>query len=139
MTTVKWLLYTSRINIPPDRVEAELAGVVARSCDRNLAGGVSGAMIATTTRVAQYVEGPDEAVADLMRRIEPDPRHAELQIVAAGERRERQFPGWGMHYVGGSVFVQRRIADAIEDSTMSGLMRADRLIALMREFARPGR
>lgn len=134
--TLYWLAYISMNLIAPHRLEQEIAQLIGASCARNAALGITGALIATRTHLAQYMEGPGEAVDDLMGRIARDGRHKDLHVIDRGTRPDRLFPDWQMGYVGGSVFMRRRVADLFEAAPLSRVKRADQLIDLMREFAR---
>lgn len=132
-----WLVYISMNLIALNRLEREIAEIVEDSCVRNAARGITGALIATPTHLAQYMEGPGDVVADLLDRIGRDDRHANLRVIDRGTRADRLFPDWHMGYIGESVFVRRRVAELFEVASRRELTPADRLVDLMREFARP--
>ena len=48
------------------------------------------------TRFAQWIEGPADALALCVGRIEADTRHTDLQVVRRGPVAARRFPGWDM-------------------------------------------
>ena len=133
--TLHWLLYISMNLIAPDRLEDEIGRIVDTACCKNGERGITGALIATQTHLAQYMEGPAETVADLLLRITADDRHANLHVIDRGTRPDRLFPNWHMGYVGGSVFVRHRVADVFDAAPGGGVMGADHVIDLMREFA----
>lgn len=131
-----WLIYLSRSGIEPERLDREIAAIVAGSCARNEARGITGALIASPVHLAQYMEGPEDAVNGLVGRIRLDARHRDLRVIAFGERAERLFPHWSMAYAGGSTYVQRSLARLADDPAGAGFD-IDQVLTLMREFARP--
>lgn len=135
MTTLHWLVYISANLIPQVRLKQEIARIVDRSSAGNGARGITGALIATPTHLAQYIEGPEDAVADLLGRIARDERHASLQVIDRGTRADRLFPDWHMAYVGGSVFVRGRLVEVLESALHGPFNQARQLIDLMLEFA----
>ena len=67
------LLYTSerRDEVPA----AEVGLLVERARRRNAETGVTGVLLFDGARFCQFLEGPEGAVLDPMRRIRADPRH----------------------------------------------------------------
>lgn len=59
----------------------------------------------------QYLEGPEKEVQAALKRIKKDPRHANLEIISAGELSKRHFPDWQMGFVDGD---QIALTDLIE-------------------------
>lgn len=132
-----WLLCDSDNMIEPGRVDEEVRSIVTGSCARNERRGITGAMIATSSHFAQYMEGRESAVRALAETIARDKRLANLRHVASGTRSARLFPEWSMAYAGTSVFMRQRVADMIRRSTAPGTDGANSLIMLIREFAHP--
>lgn len=131
-----WLIYISKSSIDPSAMDAEIARIVARSCVRNEARGITGALIASPVHMAQYMEGPADAVDRLIGGISLDSRHRDVRVIATGERAGRLFPDWSMAYVGGSVYVRRSLARLV-DPPADAQRAVARVLTLMREFARP--
>ena len=98
------LLYVSRSLIPqegPDEARA-LEAIVETAAERNLACRLTGALVHAGGSFAQWLEGPDEEVAQVMASIEADRRHAEVAIVHRAPAAARRFAAWSM------VLVHRR-------------------------------
>ena len=62
----------------------------------------------------QYLEGPQQAVLDLMAEIERDERHRVVNVVHLGDVRSRAFPGWSMRYLDSEFFHALRMEDVLE-------------------------
>lgn len=61
---------------------------------------ITGILVFDGQRFFQYLEGPQQAVADLVKAIAADPRHVEFRLQHQGERmEERMFRNWSMAYV----------------------------------------
>lgn len=62
----------------------------------------------------QYLEGPQQAVLDLMAEIERDERHQVVNVAHLGEIESRAFPNWSMRYLDSDYFHALRMEDALE-------------------------
>lgn len=62
----------------------------------------------------QYLEGPQQAVLDLMAEIERDERHRVVNAAHLGEIESRVFPAWSMRYLDTEFFHAIRMEDALE-------------------------
>jgi hypothetical protein len=102
------LLYVSHNRIPSAALDQELAKILSVSLAHNQARSITGALVSTPTRFAQVLEGPRGAVMALMKRIEVDPRHGDIAIVADEMLPERSFPRWSLAHIG--------INDALENA-----------------------
>jgi hypothetical protein len=131
VVTVNWLLYVSESRVPPS---TDLSGLLTRAQQRNAALNVTGSLIFTGTRFAQYLEGPAEALDVLMTSVRADVRHSAVEIVDHGVETARRFVAWSLAYAGPSVFVDRTVANSIDITGRSG-SQAHALIRLMRAFS----
>ncbi len=131
------LLYVSRTLLKFPAGTAEVEHIVAVSQARNAGLDVTGALIATPAYFAQVLEGPQPAVAELMRSIMRDPRHTEIEILTEGETPERRFASWSMAYSGYATYVDDYIEPFFASAApaQAGRLR-QRLIRLMLEFTR---
>jgi predicted sulfurtransferase len=107
------LLYVSysTLYIPNDA--AIVDAIVAQSRRRNASLRLTGALLFTHQHFAQYIEGPEAAIADLMASIRRDPRHRDLTIQSAGRTHRRLFAGWDMAYAGPSETVAAQVAASL--------------------------
>ncbi|KQT59915.1 hypothetical protein ASG52_19470 [Methylobacterium sp. Leaf456] len=126
------LLYVSRRMC----TEAEIGDIVAVSRVRNASLGVSGALIASRTRFAQFFEGPPAGIATLMDSIRRDDRHTGIDVALEATTERRRFSGWALAYIGSSVFIDGLIVTIAERATpCPDPGHLERLIRAMQEFA----
>ena len=62
----------------------------------------------------QYLEGPQQAVLDLMAEIERDERHRVINVAHLGDVGSQAFPGWSMRYLDSDFFHALRMEDVLE-------------------------
>lgn len=91
LTTV---VYRSRAVTP--LAPPELDGLVRTSQARNRRDGITGVMLYDDSRFFQWLEGPPGGVDRLMRSIERDPRHTDVEILSQRSRSGRCFADWDM-------------------------------------------
>jgi hypothetical protein len=103
------LLYISRNQLPEPAHAREIARILDVSLANNRAHSITGALVSTPAHFAQILEGPRGAVTDLMRRIEADPRHRDISIVARETLPQRSFPRWSLAHIGNSDELSRAI------------------------------
>lgn len=91
------LLYTSerRDEVPA----AEVGLLVERARRRNAETGVTGVLLFDGARFCQFLEGPEGAVLDPMRRIRADPRHRNVVRVHESVIGARRLKSWYLGYV----------------------------------------
>ncbi len=88
------LLYRSRATGPvsPDEL-------VSLSCDaqaRNRLQHVTGALLYNDGQFFHWLEGPEDSVMRVFKRIDGDRRHTDIEIIAAGPLTNRVFSDWGL-------------------------------------------
>jgi hypothetical protein len=130
------LLYISRSRLSGSEVQSQLHEILDLAARRNIARGITGALVHTGSDFAQVLEGPEAEVAQVMASILIDGRHDCISIVNRDEVPERSFPNWGMVLIGHLAQTQHQI-DAIwhaadEASQKSAI---DALVAWMRQGA----
>lgn len=130
------LLYVSVSNLRLPAEAGEVDAIVDWSQRRNLELGVTGALVFTEKRFAQYLEGAAGAVDDLLASILRDPRHRDVNVVLRSPVQRRRFAGWSMAYAGPSTFVAGHVL-AVADAQRQAVREkyADRLIDMMGQFA----
>lgn len=87
--------YASRARQPFSADDLET--LLQRARPNNLKLGITGLLVYGKQMFLQVVEGPDEAVDAMFRRISGDPRH-ELLMVSNRVIHERSFPDWQMGF-----------------------------------------
>lgn len=75
-------LYVSRM--APDCDSTVVKDIVAVARRHNPAHGITGALMFDGERFSQLIEGPAEAIHELMQRITQDPRHTDLRVLFNG-------------------------------------------------------
>ncbi len=106
------LLYVSRARLTRGNAQAELREILDIAVRRNLASGITGALVHTGSEFAQVLEGAEAEVSRVMASILVDPRHERVSIIRRDEVKERSFPNWGMALIGHIPQTQQQI-DAI--------------------------
>lgn len=78
--------------------DARLAELLAQSRRSNHEHDLSGMLLYRRGRFFQVLEGPRDAVDELMAKIRRDPRHDEIRVLLTEEIEERRFEEWTMGY-----------------------------------------
>jgi hypothetical protein len=66
------------------------------------------------TTIFQYLEGPQQAVLELMAEIAADDRHRVVNVFHLDDVGERLFPHWHMRYLNGSYLRTIQMEDVLE-------------------------
>ena len=91
---LKTLAYTSRASL--DFSSADLADIHQSARHLNALDGVTGLLVFDGTRFLQIIEGPQEAIDNLVERLRRDRRHGSLEIRDERFVEARSFPDWSM-------------------------------------------
>lgn len=86
--------YISRATRPMSGEEIDALLQISQANNRR--DGISGLLVYDAGSFLQIFEGPTQEVEALIRRIERDPRHADIVVLSAGPVADRYFEGWGM-------------------------------------------
>ena len=78
--------------------DEELSDILKVSRENNSGKDITGLLLYKDGNFMQVLEGPDESVEALYKKIEADPRHKDLNILSREQISARQFPGWGMAF-----------------------------------------
>jgi hypothetical protein len=73
-----------------------LAAILAESQRNNARDGLTGALAAHDGRFLQVLEGSPHAIDSLLRRLEKDRRHHDIQVLEREPIAERRFGDWSM-------------------------------------------
>jgi hypothetical protein len=94
------LAYCSRASAGVDKLEVER--IVATAQRHNARHHVTGMLVFGAGLFFQWLEGPRDAVRQLMARLQADSRHHGIVVLSEAEEvRERMFPVWDMEWVVG--------------------------------------
>ncbi len=96
------LVYYSRSEIKADAAgfAKEVAGILAASRRNNQRCGITGALMFSDGSFGQVLEGPRRAVETTFERIQRDPRHSEVSLLAFEPVASTAFAEWSMGYIG---------------------------------------
>jgi hypothetical protein len=136
--TIRSLLYVSRSRVAMPGGAAVVNAIVQGAVAWNGANGVTGALLFTERHFAQLLEGPDEAITELLTRIAADTRHGDLRVVDNKQVEGRSFGSWSMAYSGPARYVDRFVAPLVEPMPGPAERIAVRqLVVLLLEFSAP--
>ena len=104
MSDLYRLVYYSRncIKGTPDQVAAGVDAILHSAWRNNASLGVTGALIFNAGIFAQVLEGCRQDVKATFERIQDDPRHSDVRVLAFEQAPHRGFPAWSMAFVGSS-------------------------------------
>ena len=105
----KCVAYTSLAALDLD--ERQLLDIHAAARDLNGIDGITGLLIFNGTHFLQWIEGPPQAIDDLVERLRRDPRHTAFELREEHFADERLFGDWSMEL----VRVRGRVLAARED------------------------
>jgi hypothetical protein len=131
-------LYISVSALPADAQAAAIDAIVDVARSRNAGLDVTGALIFSGSRFAQFIEGPAESVATLRAAIERDVRHRNVTTIEADTSGARFFAGWSLAYSGHSTFVDRELRRIGEQHVQDEAGASRNLKLVLTEFSRSG-
>lgn len=134
----RWF-YISTSRLDEADAEEHVRDIVTVSLQRNHSLNVTGALLFTGRRFAQYIEGPAAAIAELQESILQDPRHQDIDTLWCGSYSTRHFLTWSLAYAGPSQFVASKVEAALTDALNDRNGGRDALLHMLEEFAFEGR
>ena len=115
----------------------DLQGLMQAAQARNRREAVTGVLLYDENNFFQWLEGPDEGIARVMRSIRSDPRHTDIEVLSTGPAQGRCFGDWDMQLatrsIGGSLW-QGDVIEPAPDITTGGkdlLFQAEELRVLL--------
>jgi hypothetical protein len=129
------ILYVSvsTLKLPADAGQVD--AIVSWSQGRNRNLDVTGALVFTEKRFAQYLEGPAENLDEVIASIERDRRHRDIDFIYKRPLTGRRFPTWALAYAGPSTFVAGHVLAVADASGETARAKsAERLIEMMQQF-----
>ncbi len=96
------LVYYSRSEIKggAETFAKEVAGILAASRRNNASAGITGALMFSDGSFGQVLEGPRRGIETTFERIQRDPRHSEVSLLAFEPVSLTAFADWSMGYIG---------------------------------------
>ena len=97
MTAVRLerLVYCSRALVPTSSLLV-ISDILAVSHRNNARDGLTGALAVSDGWFLQVLEGPPAALDSLLRRLDGDPRHSDMQVLSRRPASGRLFSEWSM-------------------------------------------
>ncbi|WBU57783.1 BLUF domain-containing protein [Paracoccus sediminicola] len=84
-----------------DQFDKDCQEILRTARKRNKALGLTGFLHAEDGMFVQWLEGPDDALNEVIESLQADKRHRDLTVYASGPIAERRFPSWTMGYSNG--------------------------------------
>ncbi len=109
--------------------QADLASLLEQSQHDNALAGITGILLINQGRIVQVLEGKQEIIEALYKRIEQDPRHTDVIKVVDVPIEKRTFVGWSM----GCEKMTRHELELIK--SILALGRVDWLLTAMAEVS----
>jgi hypothetical protein len=132
------LIYCSRNRISGSSADtiAEIEGILSAAQRNNAACDITGALIFNSGIFAQVLEGSRGGIETTFERIQRDPRHGDVNILAFEPTPQRFFPSWSMAFVGRShagrdLFSHIAFSTGFDERRLEG----ERILSLIQEIA----
>jgi hypothetical protein len=106
--------------------QSEIEGLLANIRPKNAAAGITGMLIYCDGKFMQYIEGPNDKIAQLLEIIKKDTRHNDIVKLFEEPIETREFADWSMAY------------RTMEKQTFLDLTQADWLIDHRTDLLDPG-
>lgn len=132
------VLYVSRSNIDFPKKAYLVGDLVRWSVSWNRRVGITGALAFTETHFSQYIEGPPQAISELVSKILCDDRHCNVDVIRIATTVDRTFQDWSLAFSGPDVFtgdyLRPLIERDLEDKAFTDQL-ADNWIRFLKEMA----
>ena len=94
MPTIRQVIYISKA--ADDFTVSELRELAEVAASKNKLRNITGALLYIDKCFIQVIEGDEESIADLLARLETDPRHHAIRIISDHKQESRYFADWSM-------------------------------------------
>ena len=132
------LVYYSRNRVAGDADDqaSEIRTILDASRANNGRAGVTGALMFNAGCFGQVLEGPRGAIEATFERIQCDPRHGDVSLLAFGPVGERSFSNWSMAFLGANGADSARYGDIAQESGFDpSRMSGDALFSTLHRLA----
>lgn len=110
---MKSALYLSKACTPFD--QSALVEMQNFAAEMNGQYGISGYLYFEKGHFIQYIEGPDDAIDQLISNLRGDSRHEVLQVVEESNLTERRFEEWAMRWLDHKSIAQIQMEHLLLD------------------------
>lgn len=98
---IKQLVYTS---VATERMpKSKLYKILVQARGNNRLAGITGLLVFVDGMFLQVLEGEADSVAQILQKINADPRHKDIKVIYQGDTDQRTFSSWQMAYVNPSA------------------------------------
>ena len=94
MPTIRQVIYISKA--ADDFTAFELHELAEAAASNNKLHNITGALLYIDKCFIQVIEGDEDSIADLLARLEADPRHHAIRIISDHLEESRYFADWSM-------------------------------------------
>lgn len=129
---LRGILYISESCLSGQTVVNDVAKLIDASRRKNAAMDITGALVFTGERFAQYIEGPVLAIASLLTCLECDERHRQMVVHFDHRYQERKFMGWSLAYHGPSLYIARHVEGIVSSSGHAREQHVNRMLRLLK-------
>lgn len=130
------LVYISRNEIVGDdaKIRREIEQILASAREKNPQANITGALMFNTGSFAQVLEGAHHEIQETFERIQCDPRHSHIVMLALEPVMMREFSSWSMAYLGTDSTASTKFGDITHDAEFdAALLKGDRILELIKE------
>ena len=135
------LLYHSKAS--QKMKDSEIFSIIEKAQENNKQLNVTGLLLYIDDGFIQCLEGEEEVVKDLYRKISNDDRHEQARVVLQGNIKERDFDSWNMGlkiFTGQDILDLKQMNQNEEFDLLTDLAEKSNLaIELMRFFYKNGK
>lgn len=114
-------LYVS-ISLLGSSSDAEIASIRGAAETRNVELGLTGVLIFSGRRFAQFLEGPHERLGIMKASILRDSRHTDVQTLMIPDVEQRRYGRWALAYSGRATAIDRVLSDAVRERDVTELL-----------------
>ena len=129
-------VYISNNDITGDeaQIRLEIEQILAISRVNNARSEITGALMFNSGLFAQVLEGRHDDIRDTFERIECDPRHSHVVVLAFEPVKERGFSNWSMGYISADSTATTKFRDITKASGFDpSALKSEQIFELLKE------
>lgn len=134
------IVYTSDYTGADSDLHDDVGAILRNAHINNAAADITGVFFHCGRRFLQFIEGAEDDIHGLMRRIKSDRRHTNIEILIDESVSERAFPAWSMDYseLESSVDIDSDQLRKIIAAYRQNLQSVSELASVVRSIIRDG-